>query len=293
MLDVEHELRRAAPEADVESAGRRVREVVRVDRGLGTRRAGRGRLPAILAAVACIVALGMAVAVVAVRGGRGGERAAGVPVDLARIVSPAPSATDITHVVYRARQRGGTSEDRLATETWSLGCRQRRVVTKSSGRVPRVVRTETAIGARGERQLFDPLTRTIYVEENVERACAEGDPNSRIVALREGIATGQVVLVGQGSFANRPTWRLRDRREPDGHVIEIDKATGRPVLESQPPRGDGSEGLDYESPVWEGLPSTAENLALLDVQAAHPGAKVETVSQRRFAEISERLIGPG
>jgi hypothetical protein len=165
------------------------------------------------------------------------------------------------------------------TETWQLTSPPytQHVVNEFPAGGTGADRVESAIDANGFGQGFDfrtneviqtsdvhPDWRPTGVEQSTRDEIRGWLENSHATSLGESVVDGHHVL-GFGAFGH-------DR-------LYVDAETYLPVLDQSFGFGTGDERRGYDHHYsWELLPATAQNRALLDVAAGHPGARVTTLS---------------
>jgi hypothetical protein len=213
----------------------------------------------------------------------------------------AASDDAIVHVDMAGRQVN--ADGSVATwrdESWQLGGNRRQVETSSGGR-----RAETAF-VDGVQQLYDAATNTIYTtppqavtgdkpdtsaddERKAAHAAADGlkpvpDDPFRAQVL-DMLRSGEAVDAGHVTIDGRDAVRIVVPHDPAVSYY-VDAATSDPVRWVVDKGGDRVT-LDFR--VFERLPA---NPALLDLAAAHPGARVDT-SPEDYAAAQARLFPHG
>jgi hypothetical protein len=143
--------------------------------------------------------------------------------------------------------------------------------------------TESVQDNTGFSQVYDAATNTIYQppQSGVFRFGGDQSDRHREMIL-EMLTSGEAVVEGPETIDGRECLRIAATKD-NGTAAEgtkygtwylVDKETMNPV-EWRMTR-DGGKVVVFHFDVYEQLPASEENLALLDLAAQHPGAALNT-----------------
>ena len=117
---------------------------------------------------------------------------------------------------------------------------------------------------------YDPSTNTIYQHPD-NSAPTFTDPVS---LTRQQLASGQATVTGTSTINGEPLYGIR---LSSGITTYVDQGNYIPRYIDDPQRDGGT--LRFKVVVYEYLPATPENLQLLNIQAQHPGATLDSNPQ--------------
>jgi hypothetical protein len=115
---------------------------------------------------------------------------------------------------------------------------------------------------------YDPATNTIYEQPDPSPPSAPNDP---VAQVRQELASGQAQVTGTVVIDGASLYRID---LPRGFVGYFDTSNYAPRYVDAP-MGDGTV-VRFRVEVYEYLPMTSANQALLSVTAQHPGARIDT-----------------
>jgi hypothetical protein len=196
-----------------------------------------------------------------------------------------PSANAIIHV----KISGNESDEGGYTSTWTEESWARTASPYSRRDIQAYAGSpvvETAQDSSGLVQSYDAATNTIYQPAQgggFTVAPGQSDPYRDMIL--ELLNSGDAVVEGNDNIAGRKVIRIVATKDygsaPDGTRYGtwyyVDPDTKNPV-EWKMTR-DGGKVVDIHFDVYEQLPATDDNLALLDLGAQHPGATVNSSQQ--------------
>lgn len=207
----------------------------------------------VLAAVAALVLAGGL-------GGRGSDEAGAAIIHRAGVALALPS-----HMVLHTKVAG----DGFESEFWQLTNPPYSFVA-AKGPVG-VAQPEEAANATSS-SYYDPSTNTIHELPNVVPP-QFADP---IAQVRQRLNTGDARVLGSAEVDGIATYAIQFK-DKDGYDVQslvayVDQHTYRPIVLSDPQRNGSVVRLRVV--VFEYLPATRANLALLSLPARHPTARV-------------------
>jgi hypothetical protein len=115
---------------------------------------------------------------------------------------------------------------------------------------------------------YDPATNTIYEHPDASPPSA---PNDLVGQVRQELASGQAHVNGRVVVGGTSLYKID---LPRGFVGYFDTSNYAPRYVDAPQR-DGTV-VRFRVEVYEYLPMTSANQALLSVTAQHPGARIDT-----------------
>ena len=126
---------------------------------------------------------------------------------------------------------------------------------------------------------YDAQTDTVTVSPaSGPRPGASHEPVDYAASLRALVASGEARVLGTSTIDGVPAYELSVSGEsvlPAGSTAYVAQSSYRPLVIDY--NAYGGETISFES--YEYLPATRANLALLDLVAQHPGARVVGGSQ--------------
>ncbi len=146
--------------------------------------------------------------------------------------------------------------------------------------------TESVQDSTGFAQVYDAATNTIYQPPQSGVFQVEGgQPDPYRDMILELLQSGDAVVEGTETIGGRECTRIAATKDygtaPDGTKYGtwylVDAGTKDPV-EWRMTR-DGGKAVQIRFDVYEQLPATPENLALLDLAVQHPGANLDTSAE--------------
>jgi hypothetical protein len=222
----------------------------------------RRRLRMRLAAGVSAVTAAAAIALVTLVGstGSGGPAAADAAIIHHALRAVTPSANQILHTKVFGAQNGVTVE----AEVW------RQTAPPYAGRgIKGPLGHQEEFSDNGTASFeYDPATNTIYEHPDSSSPPAFTDPVSRV---RQELASGQAQVNGTVVIEGASLYKID---LPHGLVGYFDTRNYAPRYLDDPQR-DGTV-VRLRVAVFEYLPMTPSNRALLSVTAQHPGARLDT-----------------
>ena len=222
----------------------------------------RRRLRIRIAAGVSAVTAAAAVALVALVGstGSGGPPAADAAIIHHVLRALTPPAGEILHTKVVGTQNGAT----FAAEVW------RQTAPPYAGRaIKGPLGQQQEFSSNGSTSFeYDPSTNTIYEQSNRSAPPALNDP---IAQARRDLAGGQGQVNGTVIIDGTSLYKIA---LPDGFIVYFDTSNYAPRYVDAPQR-DGTV-IRFRVEVYEYLPMTSANQALLSVTAQHPGARIDT-----------------
>ncbi len=149
---------------------------------------------------------------------------------------------------------------------------------------------EWAAYSTGLRVFYDSKTNSMLQVQDAD--LLSGEPRipgeGYQTMIRELLTSGRAVEDGHEQIGGRDAVRIVEKADPEvGRLAEniylVDAATGEPIEIREM-----TEGLTIHFEIYEKLPGTPENLALVDLKAAYPDATMYT-----DWEAYDAVVGPG
>jgi hypothetical protein len=252
---LERELRSlAAPGPDDEQ----LRVVLRAQLLRQPVRRRRSTVRLAFAAAGCVVAAAAAVIALVGTSSTGGPGVAGAAILHHTLVAMTPPPGAIVHVKTVDTENGV----QFVGEWWQQtgAPYASRALKGTAGRYAEFADDGTT------SYTYDSATNTIYERPDSTPPTAE-DPVSTI---RGELANGHARLIGPVTVAGEPLYAMV---LSNGVTAYVDKVTYVPRYLDEPQR-DGSS-VRFDVVTYEHLAATADNLRLLSMTAAHPGARLD------------------
>jgi hypothetical protein len=248
---LERDLRQlAAPQADDEQ----IRRAVRTQLEVRIRPARRRRVSRRIAVAATAVSAAAAAVLVLVVGtnGSGGPTAADAAIIRHALTAVTPPAGDILHTKVTGVHGGVT----FVNEVW------RQTAPPYAGRA---IKDQEEFSINGTTESdYDPATNTIYEHRNPVSHRPFTDP---VAKIRQELASGQAQVNGTVVIDGASLYEVD---MPEGEVGYFDTRTYALRYVDVPQVG------RLHVVVYEDLPMTPANQALLSVTAQHPSARIDT-----------------